>query len=85
MIRATIRTKHGSPEIIVASLTPDNTDDMTTAVVDEIVETQITRDSTGGLHTTMDDYLVNIHVATTMSEEAQTENMTTADNRKLEQ
>jgi len=65
--RATIRTTHDRPEVIAAALRPDNTDEMTTRVEgddgDRAVVTSIERDSTGGLRTTVDDYVTNLTVA----------------------
>jgi len=61
-----IRTTHGDPETaeaIAAALTPDNTDEMGTRVDGDTIETQIDRETTGGLHSTADDYVVNCHVA----------------------
>ncbi len=66
MRRAEIRTTHGSQtraERVAAALRPDNTDEMTTRVDDDAVVTTVERDSTGGLHSTVDDYVVNLRVA----------------------
>jgi hypothetical protein len=64
--RARIRTTHATPEaaaVVAAALEPDNTDSMVTHVDDETVVTTIERDATGGLHSSVDDYLVNLGVA----------------------
>ena len=61
--RATIRTSHEAPGIVAAALRPDNTDEMTTRVDDEQVVTTIERPTTGGLRSTVDDYVVNCSVA----------------------
>lgn len=61
--RATIRTSHETPEVVAAALRPDNTTEMTTRVVDGRVATTIERPTTGGLRTTVDDYVVNCSVA----------------------
>ncbi|WP_254271733.1 KEOPS complex subunit Pcc1 [Haloarcula marina] len=64
--RAEIRTTHDSPalaERIARSLRPDNTSEMTTHVDGDAVVTTIERDSTSGLQSTVDDYVVNLRVA----------------------
>ncbi|ELY99449.1 hypothetical protein C481_14488 [Natrialba asiatica DSM 12278] len=62
--RATIRTDHDDPELVARALRPDNTDEMETVVADETtVVTRIERETTGGLHSTVDDYVVNLEVA----------------------
>ncbi|PSP48144.1 KEOPS complex Pcc1-like subunit [Halobacteriales archaeon QH_7_69_31] len=65
---ATLRTRHDHPAVVAAAVRPDNTDEMTTRVAvsadgDRVVETTISRDSTGGLRTTVDDYVTNLAVA----------------------
>ncbi|MFD1642209.1 KEOPS complex subunit Pcc1 [Halohasta litorea] len=63
---ATLRTDHGTPtraEWVAAAVTPDNTDSMATTVEGTAVRTEITRETTGGLQTTVDDYVVNLGVA----------------------
>lgn len=61
--RATIRTRHGEAEAIAAAIAPDNTTEMETAVESGEVRTRIARDSTAGLRSTTDDYVVNLAVA----------------------
>lgn len=61
--RARVRTAHSDPETVAAALRPDDTPSMTTRVVDGAVVTEIARDRTGGLRSTVDDYLVNLRVA----------------------
>ena len=68
MRRAQIRTEHGSPEHVAAAVRPDNTDQMTTRVADGAVVTTIERDSTSGLQSTVDDYVVNVRVAAQLTE-----------------
>jgi hypothetical protein len=61
-----VRTDHddaAAAEAIAASIRPDNTDEMVTRVDGATIETDISRESTGGLHATADDYVVNCHVA----------------------
>jgi len=64
---ATLRTDHRTPacaEWVANAVRPDNTDSMSTTVEDSAVETRISRETTGGLQTTVDDYIVNLGVAT---------------------
>ncbi|ADB60287.1 hypothetical protein Htur_1399 [Haloterrigena turkmenica DSM 5511] len=71
--RATIRTRHDDPELVARALRPDNTDEMETVVEREdgdaetktegAVVTHIEREATGGLHSNVDDYVVNLEVA----------------------
>ncbi|AFZ72174.1 KEOPS complex subunit Pcc1 [Natronobacterium gregoryi] len=61
--RATIRTEHDDAELVARALEPDNTDEMETTVEADTVVTHIERETTGGLHSTVDDYVVNLAVA----------------------
>ncbi|MFB6304155.1 MAG: KEOPS complex subunit Pcc1 [Haloferacaceae archaeon] len=61
--RARVRTEHADPETVAAALRPDDTPSMRTRVAGGTVLTEIERDGTGGLRTTLDDYLVNVRVA----------------------
>ena len=68
--RATIRTTHDDPELLARALEPDNTEEMETSVErrddgdhDAVVRTRIERETTGGLRSTVDDYVVNLDVA----------------------
>ncbi|NUB91645.1 KEOPS complex Pcc1-like subunit [Haloterrigena sp. SYSU A121-1] len=73
--RATIRTRHDDPELVARALRPDNTDEMETVVerdgneteteteTEGAVVTHIERETTGGLHSNVDDYAVNLEVA----------------------
>ncbi|AFK18874.1 hypothetical protein E6P09_08805 [Haloferax mediterranei ATCC 33500] len=70
--RATLRTTHDDPSVVAAALTPDNTDSMHTTVEGDELVTTIERDSTGGLHSTVDDYVVNVTVAQTVIEATRT-------------
>ncbi len=66
MREAQIITEHDSQETarrIARSVRPDNTDAMETTVAGSQVRTRILRETTGGLHATVDDYIVNVHVA----------------------
>ncbi|WP_416839953.1 KEOPS complex subunit Pcc1 [Haloferax sp. DFSO52] len=64
--RATLRTTHDDPDIVAGALGPDNTDSMQMAVEGDELVTTIERDSTGGLQSTVDDYVVNVTVAETV-------------------
>lgn len=68
MRRATVRTPVPEPGVVARAVRPDNTPEMTTRVVDtdegRAVHTDIEREGTAGLRTTLDDYTVNIAVAT---------------------
>jgi hypothetical protein len=64
--RARVRTTHASPDaatVVAAALAPDNTDSMMTRVDGDEVVTTIERERTGGLHSSVDDYVVNLVVA----------------------
>lgn len=60
---AKIVTHHHRPTVVARAVSADNTSEMKTTTNDDYVETTIERESTGGLHTSVDDYLVNLHVA----------------------
>ena len=63
MKRATVRTRHDDPEVVAAAIIPDNTPEMDTRVEDGSVVTTVERETTGGLQSTVDDYVVNLSVA----------------------
>ena len=69
--RATIRTTHDDPELIARAIAPDNTDEMETAIDGGSVVTRIERETTSGLHSTVDDYVVNLDVAIDVIRHAQ--------------
>lgn len=60
---ATISTTVDDPEAIAAALRPDNTAEMRTQVDGDTVRTVIERETTAGLRSTVDDYVVNLSVA----------------------
>ncbi|MFP9193476.1 KEOPS complex subunit Pcc1 [Natronosalvus vescus] len=76
--RATIRTRHDvDSSIVVAAIAPDNTDEMDTRLeradgASERVVTTIERETTGGLHSTVDDYVVNLDVAERVAQHGRT-------------
>ncbi|CCQ36333.1 uncharacterized protein Nmlp_2153 [Natronomonas moolapensis 8.8.11] len=69
--RATIRTAHDRPRVVAEAIAPDNTEEVSTRVETAdgpedgsgVVVTTIERDGTGGLRTTVDDYVSNLTVA----------------------
>ena len=67
---AVVSTTHDDAAVVAAALAPDNTDAMTTSVDGTRVTTTVTRDSTGGLAATVDDYVVNLTVADAVAETA---------------
>lgn len=67
---ATIRTDVADPELVADSVRPDNTAEMETQVEGDTVVTHIERDDTSGLHSTVDDYVVNLTVATEVAQHA---------------
>ncbi|WP_136715720.1 KEOPS complex subunit Pcc1 [Halorientalis salina] len=72
--RATITTTHDDAERatrVAAALTPDNTAEMETTVDGETVRTDIERETTGGLHATVDDYVVNLSIADELTDTTQ--------------
>jgi hypothetical protein len=60
---ATIRSTVPDAATVGAAIEPDNTAEMTTHVEDGTVVTTIERESTAGLRSTADDYVVNLAVA----------------------
>lgn len=67
---ATIRTTHDDPQLVANAVTPDETAEMETTLEDGAVVTRIDRETTGGLHATVDDYVVNVDVATRVAQHA---------------
>ncbi|PSQ58545.1 MAG: KEOPS complex Pcc1-like subunit [Halobacteriales archaeon SW_9_67_25] len=70
MRRARVRTTHAdaaTARAVAAALGPDNTDEMDTTVDGATVTTTVHRSSTGGLQATVDDYVVNLQVATRLA------------------
>jgi len=64
--RATLRVEcrdAAAAETVAAALAPDDTDEIATAVRGATIETTIERETTGGLRTTVDDYVTNLQVA----------------------
>ncbi|WP_276258443.1 KEOPS complex subunit Pcc1 [Haloglomus litoreum] len=74
--RATIRTHHDDPAVVARAVRPDNTDAMETDVTEDRVVTRIERPTTGGLRSTVDDYVVNLRVAERVAATARGEDAT---------
>lgn len=68
MKRIEIRTTHDDPDLVARAVSPDNTTEMRTDIDGGQVVTTIERESTGGLRTTADDYVVNLTVATRVAQ-----------------
>ena len=63
---ATVTTDYATStraERIARAVAPDNTASMTTQVAAATVRTEIDRDTTGGLQSPVDDYVVNLGIA----------------------
>ena len=60
---AEIRTTHGNPELVAAAVAPDDTEEMDTWVEGKTVRMTVERETTGGLASTVDGYVVNLSVA----------------------
>ena len=64
--RARIETDHGTSEqaaTIASAVNPDNTAQMETTTEGSRIVTTIERETTGGMQSTADDYVVNLQVA----------------------
>lgn len=80
-----VRTVHDEAAIVAASISPDHTDEMTTSVEENIVDTTISRNEIGSLQATLDDYLVNLIVAETTSTRTEIETMTSTEHTETDQ
>lgn len=67
-----IRTTHADAPLVAAALAPDNTDSMSVRVDGDAVACRIERSTTGGLRSTVDDYVVNLRVADRVAERGRT-------------
>ena len=64
--RARLESCHGDAETarrIADAVRPDNTTEMETVLNDDRIVTEISRGTTGGLQTNVDDYVVNLATA----------------------
>ncbi|WP_418284383.1 KEOPS complex subunit Pcc1 [Halorubrum sp. DTA46] len=60
---ATVRTTHADAALVAAALAPDDTESIRTRVDGDAIECTVERPTTGGLRSTVDDYVVNLRVA----------------------
>jgi hypothetical protein len=67
---ATVCTDVENPDLVAGAVRPDNTAEMETSVEDGTVVTRVERDDTGGLQSTVDDYVVNLTVAVEVAQHA---------------
>ncbi|WP_313690842.1 KEOPS complex subunit Pcc1 [Halorarum halobium] len=77
---ATFETRHAdavAAATVADALAPDNTPQMHTASDGDVVRTRIERETTGGLHASADDYLVNVTVADAVVADARTDDPAT--------
>jgi len=81
--RARVETHHVDPETarrIAAAVRPDNTPEMTTRAEGDRIVTEIRRDTTGGLRTTVDDYVVNLQTGAQLATRDREPSTTETDN-----
>ncbi len=79
MRRATVTTTHtdaATAERVAAALGPDNTAEMATRTDGSRVVTTVARESTGGLASTLDDYVVNATVAVQLTTDSDSDTPT---------
>ncbi len=60
---ARLRTTHADAETVAAALRPDDTAAMETTVEGDTLVVTVSRETTGGLQSTVDDTVVNLTVA----------------------
>ena len=72
---ARLRTTHADAETVAAALRPDNTDSMEVAVEGDQLVTTVSRETTGGLQSTVDDTVVNLTVADAIVDTTRTHNI----------
>jgi hypothetical protein len=71
---ARLRTTHADAETVAAAIRPDNTDAMETTVEGDTLSTRISRETVGGLQSTVDDTVVNLTVADAIVDTTRTHN-----------
>jgi len=71
---ARLRTTHADAATVAAALRPDNTDAMEMAVEGDTLVTTVSRETTGGLQSTVDDTVVNLTVADAIVDTTRTHN-----------
>lgn len=76
---AAVRTTHVDADRVAAALGPDNTDSMAMRVDGDRIACTVERSTTGGLRSTVDDYVVNLQVADELIERARAHRSTNRD------
>ncbi|GAB7092052.1 hypothetical protein JCM18237_23230 [Halorubrum luteum] len=76
---AAVRTTHADADRVAAALGPDNTDSMAMRVDGDRIACTVERSTTGGLRSTVDDYVVNLQVADELIERARAHRGTNRD------
>ncbi len=71
MVKATFCIFSKQPILVAQSITPDNTPSIETKIEGNSVLATVQRDSIGSLRSTIDDLLVNLHVAVKIIEQTQ--------------
>lgn len=72
---ARLRTTHADAATVASALRPDNTDSMEMVVEGDQLVTTISRETTGGLQSTVDDTVVNLTVADAIVDTTRTHNI----------
>ena len=78
-IRVDLASTDADPAVVARALAPDDTPQMTSRLDGTVLETRIERESVGGLRSTVDDYVVNLRVATRVAGIANDASDTSAD------
>ena len=68
--RATIRATHPAADLVARALAPDDTESTAVTADGDAVVCRVERPTTGGLRSTVDDYVVNLRVATRVVDRA---------------
>ena len=71
---ARLRTTHADAATVAAALRPDDTAAMETAVEGDSLVVTVSRETTGGLQSTVDDTVVNLAVADAIVDITRTHN-----------
>ncbi len=71
MVKANLCIFSKQPSLVMHSIAPDNTPSIETKTEGNSIIATVQRDSLGSLRSTIDDLLVNLHVAVTIIEQTQ--------------
>ena len=71
MVKATLCIFSKQPSLAAQSIAPDNTSSIETKTAVNSILATVQRDSLGSLRSTIDDLLVNLHVAVKIIEQTQ--------------